>query len=258
MRKFVIVLAISLVSVALFAQRKRADVLVNLKFTPQEGVQVDSLALPQSLLERSVDIRWKDARNQEDSFVIGSGTDDDDRSSPYRASSDVVEWVGNSIGLIADSHGLKKAAPADRQLDVSLSRFTVSESNKALGSTYTAEIHLGYMLKDAKGKKLTEGASSGTANRYGKSRSGANMSEVLSDALKDAFTGVLEDPNVQASWISGKPSSGTTVVNTGSSAPPAKEETTEEKLKKLDDLLKKGLITKEEHKAKRAKILDEM
>lgn len=258
MRRFIVVLAISLVSIAAFAQKKKSDQLVALKFTPQESVQVDSLALPQSLLERSVDIRWKDARNQDDVYVIGSGTDDDDRSAAIRSSTDVVEWVGNAIGQIAESHGLKKASPADRQLEISLSRFTVSESNKALGSTYSSEIHLGYTLNDSRGKKLAEGAASGTANRYGKSRSGPNMSEVLSDALKDAFTGVLEDPNVQASWISGKPSSGATSQSASAPAASAPKETPEEKLKKLDDMLKKGLITKEEHKAARAKVLAEM
>ncbi|HVT44851.1 MAG TPA: YajG family lipoprotein [Thermoanaerobaculia bacterium] len=253
MRKFVLAMSILLISVALFAQRKKPDVVVDLKFTPQEGVQVDSLALPLSLLERSVDIRWKDARNQADAFAIGSGTDDDDRSSPIRASTDVLEWVGSSVGVIAGSQGLETKSPADRRLDISLSRFTVRESNKALGSTYSAEIHLAYTLNDAKGRKLTEGAASGTANRYGKSRSGPNMSEVLSDALKDAFNGVLADPNVQASWISGKPSSGAASKSTAAPA-----ETTEEKLKKLDDLLKKGVISKEEHKAARAKILEDL
>lgn len=246
--------AISVVSMTVLAEKK-SEFLVSLKFTPQESVQLDSLALPQSVLERSVDIRWRDARNQDDVLVIGSGTDDDDRTFPIRSSTDVIEWVGNAISQITESQGLKKASPSDRQIEIRVSRFTVRESNKAIGSTYAAEIHLGYTLEDAKGRKLTEGAASGTANRYGRARSGPNMSEVLSDALKEAFLGVLADPNVQAAWISGEPSSGAT---SQSAAAPATTETIEEKLKKLDELLKKGLITKEEHKAARARILEEM
>lgn len=257
MRRLAAALTISLVSFTAFAQKpSKSDLLVNLKFTPQESVDVESVALPPSLLERSVDIRWSDGRKQEDASVIGSGTDDDDKLFSVRASTDVVEFVSNTVGQAAEVQGLKKASPADRQLDISLSRFTVSESNKALGSTYSAEVHLAYTLKDAAGVKLTEGAASGTANRYGKARSGANMSEVLSDALKEAFTGVLEDSSLKTSWISGKPAAGAGSPSTA--APAAREGTVEERLKKLDDLLAKGLITKEEHKAARARILEEM
>jgi len=57
----------------------------------------------------------------------------------------------------------------------------------------------------------------------------------LSDALKEAYSNVLGDQTLQAAWISGKPG-----------AASSKEvETPEERLRKLDDLLKKGLITKD-------------
>lgn len=256
MRGLAAVVAISFVSIVAFPTDSSGhDLLISLKFSPQESVDVDSVALPPSLLERSVGLRWSDGRKQEDPSVMGSGTDDDDKQFLVRSSTEVVEFVSNAVEQIAAAHGLKTASPADRQLDISLTRFTVNESNKALGSTYAAEVHLAYTLKDAGGVKLTEGAVSGTANRYGKARSGANMSEVLSDALKEAFAGVLEDGAVQASWISGKPAAGAGSQN---AAAPVREGTIEERLKKLDDLLAKGLITKEEHKAARAKILEDM
>lgn len=252
MRKFVAVLVMSVIVSVAMAAKKKTNLLIDLKFTPQESVDVESVALPAAVLDRSVEITVKDARKQEDPHLLGEGSDDDDRPFPIRATVDVVQFVGNAVSKIANSQSLKQTSPGDRQLEIGVARFSVNESNKALGSTYAAEVHLNYVLKDAKGKKLTEGAASGSANRYGRARSSANASEVLSDALKEAFTKVLEDDDLQSAWTSGKTSSGTRQSTAGKSGD---EETTEQKLKKLDDLLEKGLITKEEHKAARAKIL---
>ena len=128
-------------------------------------------------------------------------------------------------------------------------RFDVDESNKALGSIYATEVRLGFVVKDAGGKTLAEGTGMGTAHRYGHAHSPENINEVLSDALKEAYANVLADPGLQRAWISG-------VSTASTSARPA--ESAEERLRKLDDLLKKGLITKTEYDAKRAEILKGM
>lgn len=109
------------------------------------------------------------------------------------------------------------------------------------------------------GKVLAESASSGTVTRYGRARSGANCSEVLSDALKDAFSKGLSDRPLLEAWKSGTAATANGVsVAPGATAPaaatPAKE-SIEERLLKLNDLLKKGLITEQEYKVKRAEIL---
>ena len=56
---------------------------------------------------------------------------------------------------------------------------------------------------------------------------------------------------MQSAWISGKRSTSTA----SAPAAAAPQETPEERLRKLDELLKKGLITKEEYQTKRAEIL---
>jgi hypothetical protein len=73
------------------------------------------------------------------------------------------------------------------------------------------------------------------------------MNEVLSDALKEAYSNVLSDQPLQSAWVTGKPA--------GKAVP---AESAEERLRKLDDLLKKGLITKDEYQTKRAEILKDM
>jgi hypothetical protein len=129
-----------------------------------------------------------------------------------------------------------------------VTRFFIDESNKALGSVYGTEVKLAYTLKDAKGSPLITGATSGTAHRYGRAHSPENINEVLSDSLKEAYANVLADPALQTAWVSGK-------AATGAAAPAI---SAEERLRQLDDLLKKGLITKDEYATKRAAILKEM
>jgi hypothetical protein len=230
--------------------QKTSDLLVTLKFFPQESVRTNSVALPASLIDRSAEIRVQDSRESTDAAVIGTGTDDDDRPFPIRSTSDVAQFVTDSVTQLAAAHSLKKSSPAERVLNLRLTRFNVNESNKAIGSTYNAEVHFAYTLLDGEGKPLIEGASAGAANRYGRARSGENCSEVLSDALKDAFTKTMSDPALQKAWTSGQ-----AVTSAAHAAPTG---TVEERLKRLDDLLKKGVITKEEHAARRAAILKEI
>jgi hypothetical protein len=67
--------------------------------------------------------------------------------------------------------------------------------------------------------------------------------------LKEAYANVLADKILQTAWIAGTPTG-----NPGSHA----VDTTEERLRKLDDLLKKALISKGEYDKKRAEILKDM
>lgn len=258
MRRFVAVLIGFLVApLALEAQKsKKPDLLVDLRFVPQDNVATEggSVALPAALIDRSVELRVQDSRNQSDAQLLGEGTDGDDRFFPIRASVDIVQFVGDALRRIGETQALKIASPPERMLDIRLTRFAVNEGNKAVGSTYAAEVHLAFTLKDADGRTLTEGASSGQANRYGRARSAANCSEVLSDALKEAFIKTLDDDSLQAAWMSGEPSSARPQPSSdGQSAPIT--ESIEERLEKLDELLRKGVISEEEHRAARIEIL---
>lgn len=235
------------------ASAMQKDLLVALKFTPQESVRSISVALPSSILDRPVEIKVDDTRTIEDPRVIGTGTDDDDRPFPIRSSVDVPQFVRDAVVQITSTYSIKTASSADRKLTLRLTRFVVNESNKAIGSTYMAEVHLAYTLSDGAGAVIAESAAGGTATRYGRARSGANCSEVLSDALKDAFAKVLGDKPLLEAWRTGALATpgGVSVDRTL----PQPKESIEERLIKLNDLLKKGLITQEEYKTKRAEIL---
>ena len=240
----------------LFARDSRKDLEVSLKFVPQEGVQAHSPDLQPAMLERTVAIHAEDARGGEDARAIGKGTNDDDLSFVIRGTTDVAGYLDVTLPQVATEWGLKTAADADRKLTVRVMRFNVDESNKALGSMYAAEVKLAYELSDKSGKKLAEGSASGSASRYGRARSADNCNEVLSDSLKEAFASTLSDPQLQAAWTSGKAVAGAGSSGSGSGSEP--KESVEQRLKKLDELLKKGLITKKEYDEKRAEILKEL
>jgi hypothetical protein len=244
-------LLITSISTLAYARGNLKELTVPLKFTPQEGVHASSADLPPALLNQSVEIRVEDARKLADALVIGQGTGGDDKIFPIHADHDVVAYVQEVAASVAKEWSLKTDHPASRTLILQLTRFNIDESNKALGSIYAAEVKFGYILKDARGRTLAEGSASGTAHRYGHAHSPENINEVLSDALKEAYANVLAEQPLQTAWVSGK-------AATASTSPSTSPESAEERLRKLDDLLKKGLITKAEYDKKRAEILKDM
>jgi len=226
------------------------ELTVDLRFAPQEGVQSNAPDLTPAVLERTVALRLEDGRGTDAASSIGQGTNDDDQRFPIRASTDVIPYLTDTVGQLATGWDMKIAEPSDRLLTLRLTRFFVDESNKALGSVYAAEVKFTYILADGAGNRLLEGAASGSAHRYGRARSADNCNEVLSDSLKEAFANVVSEPRLQEAWSTGRPS----VAPEAGSDP----ESVEERLRKLDELLKKGLITKDEYDKKRAEILKDI
>ena len=180
-----------------------AILVVLLTFVPQGDAETSAVALPPSLVAQPIDLRLSDGRELADPRVLGAGTDDDDRPFPIHASMDVPPFVDQSIGSLIAARRITRASAASLRLQLRLVRFHVDERNKAVGSTYSAEVQFTYVLTGASGATLAEGAAAGTANRYGRARSGANCAEVLSDALRDAVGTLLADARLQTAWQSG-------------------------------------------------------
>lgn len=249
MKRIALLLIALTLSFAALAKDTRKEVTVDLKFAPQEGVQSNLPDLPAAMLEKPFQLQVEDARGLSAPLTVGQGTNDDDLTFPVLASADPIAHIEATLQAIATNWGLKTADQKQRVLTVRVVRFFVDESNKALGSVYTAEVRLTFALT-SDGRKLAEGSASGEAHRYGRARSAENINEVLSDALKEAFGDALTNSQLQSAWTSGKGSAG------GGSSPA--KESVEERLRKLDDLLHKKLITKEEYDKKRAEILKDV
>lgn len=202
-----VVLGVAVVALACAAglAAQPATLVVLLTFVPQGDAGSNAVALPPSLVAQPIDLRLTDGRELADPRVLGAGTDDDDRPFPIHSSIDVQPFVDQVIGRLTAARRITRAASASRKLQLRLVRFHVEERNQAVGSTYSAEVQFTYLMADARGATLAEGAAAGIANRYGRARSGANCAEVLSDALRDAVGTLLADARLQAAWQSVAP-----------------------------------------------------
>jgi len=251
MRRLLIAVVIASLALPAFARGNLKELTVQLKYVPQEGVHTSSADMPPGMLDQTVAVKVEDARKLPDLTVIGHGTGGDDKSFPIHADREVRGFVQETLAGIGNEWSLKQEGTPVRKLNIQIAGFDIDESNKALGSLYSADAKLAFTLTDAQGRVLASGVGSGSTHRYGRAHSPDNINEVLSDALKEAYANVLADQALQTAWVSGK-SSG----SARATAAPA--ESVEERLRKLDDLLKKGLITKEEYQKRRAEILKEI
>lgn len=208
---------------------------IALRYVPQESVGTSSAILPLGVNERAVTLTLEDGRTAPDPAVIGETTDDDDRIWPVRSSGDVVAFASEVLTKNAGDWGIRTAADAPLKLNGKLMRFRIVESNKAVGSTYNAEVQVGFTLLDSRGRELWRGTSAGDATRYGRARSADNMNEVLSDALKEAYAGLFNDSGLHSAWM-GKPAASSS--SSAASSSPSASQTTVSPQELLDELVK--------------------
>src|SRR6185436_10035277 len=142
-----------------------------------------------------------DGRTVTDPVVIGESSDDDDRVWPAHAVNDVIAWSNEVLTKTASDWGIRLAPDAPLTLDGHLLRFNLVEKNQAVGSTYNADVRVSFKLANDRGQTLWEGTGAGDATRYGKARSEETASEVLSDAIKEAYAAVFADPALQNAWL---------------------------------------------------------
>jgi hypothetical protein len=83
---------------------------------------------------------------------------------------------------------------------VKLVHYFVREADQAMGSSYAAEARVVFAFRTPTGNTVAEGTAAGSARRYGRKRSAENCTEVLSDAIKEAYARLLDDPGLQAAW----------------------------------------------------------
>jgi len=173
---------------------------ISLRYAPQESVADASVVLAPGLPDRPLALSLADSRAGSDPSLLGDRSDDDDRSWPVKASNDVVAWADEVLRKTATDWGIKTAPDAPLALSGKLTRLRTLESNKAVGSTYNAEVQVAFTLANAAGETLWEGTAAGDATRYGKSRSEENTNEVVSDAIKEAYANLFNDAGLQNAW----------------------------------------------------------
>lgn len=223
---------------------------------------------------RGVGLRIEDGRGSAAGSVIGRATSDDDALFPIIASNEVTPFVQDVVRQSLSGWNIDTAAAKDATLQLRYSQFDINEKNRAVGATYVAEVKLDWTLLNRAGNDVAHGSVHGTTDHYGRGRSAENISETLSDALKDALAQLSNDSGFRKLWSDGFQNEGVVEAPRASapskSAKPVKHERAAEKppvhsarnleirLQKLDELYERKAITREEYEKRRAAILDEI
>jgi Uncharacterized lipoprotein len=134
--------------------------------------------------------RFTDARDNKQ--AIGENREEGEPK-PVTTSDDVGTFVGEHIRQLFDTAGIKTVdSHGAVTLQGEVTKFFVRE-----GNTYQSEVALQLVVSDADGKTLWKGLASGAATRFGRSYKAENYYEVLSDALVNTVSSMLQAPEFQ-------------------------------------------------------------
>jgi uncharacterized lipoprotein YajG len=177
----------------------------------------------------------EDARTRSDAAYLGTRTDDEDREHELEATNDVVAFVDAALRQAAVGWGIQIAPTASQRLTIRIAMFELHEKNQAVGANYKATVRLTGQMALADGHSATVTVAS-DASRYGKKFSADNTNEVLSDALLEAFAGLVDDASL---WKAGGAAPMAAAPVTDATAAPSL--TPEELLREIQKLRGSGL-----------------
>jgi hypothetical protein len=216
--------ALSLLACIRVEARGTGPLTMSLQYKPQERLDPADAVLAPGITDRPVRLSIVDGRAESDPAVIGEISDHDDKIFPVRASNDVAAWANDVLTKYAAEWGIKTAPAAPLALTGRVTQLHLVASTKAMGSTYRVETQVAFTLSDARGRTLWQGTAGGDATRYGKERSADNANEVLSDAIKEAYTDIFNNADLQSAWL-GKGTPITASAPAPAAAPDAAEST---------------------------------
>lgn len=221
-------------------QAKTNNPNFHLVYVPQQAVAAAEVAIPGNVRQHPLSIHLVDGRASADPALIGSRTNDDDDLFDLKATNEVVPFVEKILVKNAQEWGIQVAEDADLVLTAELLTFQVTERDKAVGSTFKAEVRVATQLQNRAGIQLWSGTAFGDASRYGKKFSNENCNEVLSDAMIEAFADLFSQPDLHHVWMGGR----APISIAGSSSPQSEAVSPEELLEELKGLLDQGFSAK--------------
>lgn len=132
--------------------------------------------------------------------AIGENREDSEPK-PATTSDDVGAFVRTHIQELFNQAGIKTVeSDGDVTVQGEVKKFFVREEN-----TYKSDVVLHLTVIDRNGKILWHGLASGAATRFGRSYKAENYYEVLSDALVNTVSSMLQAAEFQKA-LSGRPS----------------------------------------------------
>jgi hypothetical protein len=129
---------------------------------------------------------------------------EDELPKPVSTPDDVGAFVSTHLRQLFDQAGIKTV---DRNGTVTIKgevkKFFVREL-----ATYKSEVELHLTVIDQNGNILWNGSASGEATRFGRSYKAENYYEVLSDALVNTVSSMLQAPEIQRALSGHGPATG--------------------------------------------------
>jgi Uncharacterized lipoprotein len=177
-----------LLSVSLAASSK-AKLLehIPLEWKPTSHLQLGTTPMITSTVTIA---SFNDGRDNKE--AIGENSEENEPR-PVTTTDDVGAFVGVHIRQLFDEAGIK-TVDSNGAVTVKgeVTKFFVRE-----GNTYKSEVALQLTVSDPDGKTLWKGLASGEATRFGRSYKAENYYEVLSDALVNTVSSMLQAAEFQ-------------------------------------------------------------
>ena len=181
-------LFIILLTIALGAQAKTALLQhVPLKWRPTSDLQLGTIEMAQTPIQFET---FQDVRA--DKEAIGENREDD-VPKPVTTTDDVGAFVSTHMRDLLDKGGLKVVDSAGAvTIKGEVKQFFVRET-----STYKSEVAVHLTVVGRDGQTLWSGTASGDATRFGRSYKLENYYEVLSDAVVNTVSSMLQSAEFQ-------------------------------------------------------------
>jgi len=182
------ILASLLLSVSLVASSKTKLLEhIPLQWRPTSDLRLGTAQMTASVVTVAT---FTDARDNKE--VIGENREDDNPK-PVTTSEDVGAFVSTHVRQLLNQAGIKTVdSNAGVTIQGEVKRFFVRE-----GDTYKSDVAIHLTVIDQSGKTMWNGMASGEATRFGRSYKAENYYEVLSDAVVNTVSSMLQAAEFQ-------------------------------------------------------------
>jgi hypothetical protein len=161
---------------------------VPLQWRPTSELRLGTAQMSQAHIQF---LPFQDLRSNKE--AIGENLEDD-KPKPVTTTDDVGAFVGTHIRELFDHAGLKTVdSDGDVIIKGEITQFYVRET-----SSYKSEVGVHLTVVDRAGKTLWSGLASGDADRFGRSYKLENYYEVLSDAIVNTVSSMLDSAQFQS------------------------------------------------------------
>lgn len=160
---------------------------VPLQWKPTSELQLSTMQMPSGPIQFET---FQDERNKKE--AIGENLEDE-QPKPLTTTDDVGAFVGSHMRALFEHAGLK-TVDNDGAIRIKgeVRQFFVTET-----ATYKSVVVVHLTVADRAGKTLWSGLASGDATRFGRSYKLENYYEVLSDAIVNTVSSLLESAEFQ-------------------------------------------------------------